>query len=162
MLYFVPRETTGGNEMPPSNTASIARRYGDAWNAHDLDEIVAMQIPEMEFELKLTGYPPARGVAEVAQQFRFLFVSWPDVHFTTQSLLVAEAFFVHQFRFTATLAGAFPIAGQVIEATGQGVDLDGVDVITTSGGLVASKHTYMDAFALRAQLGLGEPEASGP
>jgi hypothetical protein len=76
MLYFVPRETTGGNEMPPSNTASIARRYRDAWNAHDLDEIVAMQIPEMEFELKLTGYPPARGVAEVAQQFRFLFVSW--------------------------------------------------------------------------------------
>jgi ketosteroid isomerase-like protein len=147
--------------MTPSNTASIARRYGDAWNAHDLDEIMAMQITEMEFELKLTGYPPARGAAEVAEQFRFLFVSWPDMHFTTQSLLVAEACFVHQFRFTATLAEAFPIDGQVIEASGQGVDLDGVDVITTSGGLVTSKHTYMDAFALRAQLGLGELEASG-
>jgi hypothetical protein len=30
---------------------------------------MAMQIPEMEFELKLAGYPPARGAAEVAEQF---------------------------------------------------------------------------------------------
>jgi hypothetical protein len=75
------------------------------------------------------------------------------MHFATQSLRVAEAFFVHQFRFTATLAAAFPLVGQR-------VDVDGVDVITTSAGLVASKHTYMDAFALRSQLGLGELTAA--
>lgn len=59
---------------------ALAHRYGDAWNAHDLDEIMSMQIAEMEFELK--------------------------------------------------------------------------------SKLVASKHTYMDAFALRSQLGLGAPEAA--
>jgi hypothetical protein len=44
----------------------------------------------------------------------------------------------------------------VVEAAGQRVDVDG----TTSAGLVASKHTYMDAFALRSQLGLGELTAA--
>ena len=108
----------------------LARRYGAAWNARDLDEIMSMPTPEMQFELKLKGYPPAHGAAEVAE-------------------------------LTATLAGAFPIDGRVVEPAGQKLDLDGVDVITTADGLVATKHTYMDAFALRAQLGLGELQASG-
>jgi ketosteroid isomerase-like protein len=145
--------------IPPAD--DLARRYGAAWNAHDLDEIMSMQTPEMQFELNLTGYPPAHGAAEAADQFRFLFASWPDMHFATQALNVAEGFFVHQFRLTATLAGAFPIDGRVVEPAGQKLDLDGVDVITTEDGLVATKHTYMDAFALRAQLGLGELQASG-
>jgi predicted ester cyclase len=48
----------------------------------------------------------------------------------------------------------------VVEPAGQKLDLDGVDVITTEDGLIATKRTHMDAFALRAQLGLGELQAS--
>jgi hypothetical protein len=67
----------------------LARRYGAAWQAHDLDKVMSMQTPEMQFELKLTGYPPTHGAAEVAEQFRFLFVSWPDMHFATQARNIA-------------------------------------------------------------------------
>jgi hypothetical protein len=48
----------------------LAHRYGEAWNAHELAEIMEMQVAEIEFELKLAGYPLAQG-AVVAEQFRF-------------------------------------------------------------------------------------------
>jgi hypothetical protein len=146
--------------MSDAPDLALAHRYGDAWNAHELDEIMSMQTPEMVFELKLAGFPAAHGAAEVADQFRYFFATFPDMHFATQSLHVAEGFFVHQFRFTATLAGSFPVDGQMVEPVGQSIDVDGVDVIATSEGLVESKHTYVDAFALRDQLGLGKREAA--
>jgi SnoaL-like polyketide cyclase len=131
----------------------LANRYGEAWNAHRARRDHRDAGRRDRVRAELAGYPLARRAGDVAEQFRFFLAAIPDMHFATQSLRVAEAFFVHQFRFTATLAAAFPLVGQR-------VDVDGVDVITTSAGLVASKHTYMDAFALRSQLGLGELTAA--
>jgi hypothetical protein len=124
-----------------------AHRYGDAWNAHGLDEIMSMQIAEMEFEL------------EVAEHFAS---SSRNSGHALRDPIAARG--RRPLRPPVPLhrdpRGAVPVDGQVVEAAGQRVDLDGVDVITTSGGLVESKHTYMDAFAPQSQLGIGAPEAA--
>ena len=52
-------------------------RYNEAWNAHDLDAIVAMHAPEMVFENHTAG-ELAVGDA-VREHIAGIFAGWPDL-----------------------------------------------------------------------------------
>ena len=54
-------------------------RYNDAWNAHDLDAIIAMHAPDMVFENHTAG---ERAVGEEAREhIGRIFHTWPDLGF---------------------------------------------------------------------------------
>ena len=55
----------------------IIERYNDAWNAQDLDAIVAFHAPGMVFENHTAG-ERAEG-ADVRQHIGNIFASWPDL-----------------------------------------------------------------------------------
>ena len=52
-------------------------RYNDAWNAHDLDAIMAMHAPDMVFENHTAG-ESAQG-EEVRGHIGAIFETWPDI-----------------------------------------------------------------------------------
>ena len=133
-------------------TQALAERYGAAWNANDVDAIMGMQTDDMVFKLHSAGFEAAVGPEAVRAQFAYFFDAWEGMHFETRELHVEGELFVHEFRFTAKLVKPFPLLGEVIEPSEHGVDIDGVDVITTRDGFVRSKHTYMDTLAMRRQL----------
>ena len=70
-------------------------RYNEAWNAHDLDAIIAMHAPDMVFENHTAG-ERAEGEA-VREHIGTIFDTWPDIAFATRRLYVREALVVQEW-----------------------------------------------------------------
>lgn len=134
------------------STEAIAERCGAAWNANDLEAIMALQGDDMVFQLHAEGFEPTVGEAAVRAQFAYFFEAWKNLRFEVRELRVAGELFTNEYRFSAELVKPFPLHGEVIEPSGHRVGVDGVDVITVRDGLVRTKDTYMDTLAMRRQL----------
>ena len=80
-------------------TAAIGR-YNEAWNAQDLDAIVAMHAPDMVFANHTAG--ETGGGEEVRGHIAKIFESWPDMKFETRRLYVREGVVTQEWTATAT------------------------------------------------------------
>ena len=91
--------TADGRERDLKETIE---RYNEAWNAHDLDAIMAMHAPDMVFENHTAG---ESAVGEEARShIGSIFETWPDIEFTTRRLYVREDLVVQEWTATATHA----------------------------------------------------------
>ena len=75
-------------------------RYNDAWNAHDLDAIVAMHAPDMVFANHTAG--ESAGGERCESHIAAIFEAWPDMRFETRRLYVREGLVVQEWTATAT------------------------------------------------------------
>lgn len=132
-------------------TAAIGR-YNDAWNAHDLDAIIAMHAPDMVFENHTAG-ESATG-AEVRGHIGAIFETWPDIAFTTRRLYVRDDLVVQEWTAAATHAKQMRRGEIVAEPTGRRIEWDGLDVIPFEDGLVKRKDVYSDSVSILRQVGL--------
>jgi ketosteroid isomerase-like protein len=118
----------------------LAERYGEAWNRQDLDAIMDLHADDCVFVPHAAGSPPAEGKQAVRDAFASYLALLPDINFAPRSLRVGEDFWVLESAMTGTLGGTR-------------VEVDCLDVIEVSDGLVASKQTYVDSDAMQDQLG---------
>ncbi len=127
-------------------------RYNDAWNAHDVDAIVAMHAPDMVFANHTAG-ESASGEA-VREHVASIFAAWPDLRFETRRLYVRDGLVVQEWTATATHTN--PMRRGEIEAapTGNAVSWDGIDSIPFEDGLVKRKDVYSDSVSIMRQVGL--------
>ena len=132
-------------------TAAIDR-YNDAWNAHDLDAIVAMHAPDMVFENHTAG-ETAEG-EQVRAHIGAIFASWPDLTFATRRLYVREGLVVQEWTASATHTQTMRRGEIVAEPSGKRVEWDGLDVIPFEAGLVKRKDVYSDSVSILRQVGL--------
>jgi steroid delta-isomerase-like uncharacterized protein len=126
--------------------------YNDAWNAHDLDAIMAMHSPDMVFENHTAG-EQAQGEA-VRDHIGRIFETWPDIAFSTRRLYVRDGLVVQEWTAEATHANEMRRGDVVAEPTGRKVTWDGLDVIPFEAGLVKRKDVYSDSVSILRQLGL--------
>jgi steroid delta-isomerase-like uncharacterized protein len=131
--------------------ATIAR-YNEAWNAHDLDAIVAMHAPDMVFANHTAG-ESAEGAA-VRDHIARIFETWPDIRFEGRRTYVRAGLVVQEWTATATHANRMTRGDLVAEPTGRTISWDGLDVIPFAGGLVTRKDVYSDSVSILRQLGL--------
>lgn len=127
-------------------------RYNDAWNAHDLDAIVAMHAPDMVFANHTAG-ESASG-ADVRGHIGSIFETWPDIEFATRRLYVREGLVVQEWTAAATHANTMRRGDLVAEPSGRRVEWDGLDVIPFEDGLVKRKDVYSDSVSILRQVGL--------
>src|SRR6476620_541808 len=127
-------------------------RYNAAWNAHDLDAIVAMHAPDMVFENHTAG-EAAEG-EEVRAHIGAIFESWPDIAFATRLLYVREGLVVQEWTASATHTRTMRRGDLVAEPSGKRVEWDGLDVIPFEDGLVKRKDVSSDSVTLLRQVGL--------
>jgi steroid delta-isomerase-like uncharacterized protein len=132
--------------------AAAIERYNDAWNAHDLDAIVAMHAPDMVFENHTAG-ESATG-AEVRAHIGSIFATWPDIEFITRRLYVREGLVVQEWTAAATHARTMRRGDLTAEPTGRRVEWDGIDSIPFENGLVKRKDVYSDSVSILRQVGL--------
>ena len=127
-------------------------RYNEAWNAHDLDAIMAMHAPDMVFDNHTAG-ESASG-AEVRDHIGAIFETWPDIAFAPRRLYVRDGLVVQEWTATATHARTMRRGDLVAEPTGRRVEWDGLDVIPFEDGLVKRKDVYSDSVSILRQLAL--------
>jgi steroid delta-isomerase-like uncharacterized protein len=127
-------------------------RYNEAWNAHDLDAIIAMHAPDMVFANHTAG--EAASGEDVRAHIASIFETWPDIEFTTRRLYVREGLVVQEWTATATHAKTMRRGNLVAEPTGRRVEWDGIDSIPFEGGLVKRKDVYSDSVSILRQVGL--------
>jgi ketosteroid isomerase-like protein len=120
-----------------ADVQELAARYGEAWSAHDLDEIIAMHTDDTVFHLH-GGGEPAVGRSAVREAFAAAIERWPDIRFERKRLHIGSGHFVSEYELTAS-------------KDGHEIVCDGVDVFTVDGGLVARKDTYLDWAAIQRQ-----------
>lgn len=134
-----------------SLTATIGR-YNDAWNAQDLDAIVAMHAPDMVFANHTAG-ESATG-EEVRSHIASIFTAWPDLRFETRRLYVREGLVVQEW--TASGTHSNPMRRGDLEAapTGRTISWDGIDSIPFKDGLIERKDVYSDSVSILRQVGL--------
>lgn len=127
-------------------------RYNDAWNAQDLDAIVAMHAPDMVFANHTAG-ETAKGEA-VRDHIAGIFEAWPDMRFETRRLYVREGVVTQEWTATATHSRPMRRGEIEVPASGKTVTWDGVDVIPFENGLIERKDVYSDSVSILRQVGL--------
>jgi steroid delta-isomerase-like uncharacterized protein len=140
-----------GDDTPAALEQAIAR-YNDAWNAHDLDTIMAMHAPDMVFHNHTAG-ESAEG-EEAREHIGSIFRTWPDIEFSTRRLYVRDGLVVQEWTATATHANVMRRGELVAEPTNRKISWDGLDVIPFENGLVKRKDVYSDSVSILRQLGL--------
>jgi steroid delta-isomerase-like uncharacterized protein len=128
-------------------------RYNEAWNAHEVEAIMAMHAPDMVFENHTAG-ESAEGEA-VRDHIAAIFATWPDIAFATRRLYVRDGLVVQEWTATATHANRMTRGELVAEPTGKTVTWEGLDVIPFAEGLVKRKDVYSDSVSILRQVGLG-------
>ncbi|HEY5708845.1 MAG TPA: nuclear transport factor 2 family protein [Solirubrobacterales bacterium] len=127
-------------------------RYNDAWNAQDLDAIVAMHAPDMVFANHTAGESAQGG--EVRGHIARIFETWPDMRFETRRLYVREGVVTQEWTATATHTQTMSRGEIEAPPTGRTVSWDGIDVIPFEGGLIKRKDVYSDSVSILRQVGL--------
>ncbi len=110
-------------------------RYNDAWNAQDVDAILAFHAPGMVFHNHTAG-ESAEGDA-VGPHIAAIFERSPDLRFTGRRLYVRDGLAVSEWTATAT------------NRDGRRVEWDGVDVMPLENGLILRKDVYSGSHAPR-------------
>jgi steroid delta-isomerase-like uncharacterized protein len=126
--------------------------YNAAWNAHDLDAIVALHAPGMVFENHTAGERAEGG--EVREHIGRIFSAWPDINFATRRCYVREDLVVQEWTATATHVSELRRGDIVAPASGRTVEWKGMDVIPFEDGLVKRKDVYSDSVSILRQVGL--------
>jgi steroid delta-isomerase-like uncharacterized protein len=127
-------------------------RYNEAWNAHDVDAIVAMHASDMVFANHTAG-ETASG-EEVRAHIAAIFASWPDLRFETRRLYVREGLVVQEWTARATHTETMRRGDLEAPASGKAVSWDGIDSIPFADGLVKRKDVYSDSVSILRQVGL--------
>jgi steroid delta-isomerase-like uncharacterized protein len=128
---------TGASSAAAEN---LIARYNDAWNAHDVDAIVAHHAPGMVFENHTAG-ERAEGDA-VRGHIASIFENWPDLTFSTRRLYTRDGLAVCEWTATATR-----------RETGERLEWDGVDVFPLENGKILRKDVYSASHRARVLSG---------
>jgi ketosteroid isomerase-like protein len=110
-------------------------RYNEAWNAHDLDAILALHAPGMVFENHTAG-ERVEGDA-VGPHIAQIFGNWPDLTFRERRLYARDGLVVSEWSATAT------------DSEGRRLEWDGVDIFPFEDGLILRKDVYSSAHRAR-------------
>ncbi len=127
-------------------------RYNDAWNAQDLDAIVAMHAPDMVFANHTAG-ESATG-EEVRAHIAAIFESWPDMRVRDAAALRARGLVVQEWTATRHALNTMRRGDLEAPPTGRTVSWDGIDSIPFEDGLVKRKDVYSDSVSILRQVGL--------
>ena len=142
----------GNANDSPAALGETIERYNAAWNAHDLDAIMAMHAPDMVFANHTAG--EAAAGEDVRRHIGQIFETWPDIAFETRRLYVREALVVQEWDASATHTRTMRRGDVVAEPTGRRVTWEGIDSIPFENGLVKRKDVYSDSVSILRQLGL--------
>lgn len=130
----------------------IIAAYGEAWNRHDVEAILAMHTEDSVFENHTSG---GKGVGKEAIRgiLNGVFATFPDIRFDARRTYVRDGLVTQEWTATATLATPMTRGSTTVQPTGRPISWNGVDIIPFAGDLVARKDVYVDSMTFLKALG---------
>ncbi len=130
----------------------VIAAYGDAWNSHNAETILAMHTEDSVFENHTSG---GKGVGKdaIREILKGIFTTFPDIHFDARRTYVRDGLVTQEWTATGTLAVPFTKGSTTVQPTGRKISWIGVDVIPFAGNLVARKDVYVDSSGFLRALG---------
>lgn len=130
----------------------VIAAYGEAWNSHDAEAILAMHTEDSVFENHTSG---GKGVGKAAIRdiLKGVFTAFPDIHFAARRTYVRDSLVTQEWTATGTLAVPFTKGSATVQPTGRKISWNGVDVMPFVGSLVARKDVYVDSMSFLRALG---------
>jgi len=135
---------------------AVARRYFDAITARDLDTAVGMWAEGGRENVR--GQVDVLAPEGVRAFLGELLGAVPDLRFEIVSTTTQEDRCAVQWQLSGTFAGPGSING--IEATGDRVTMEGIDLLTVRDGMIQSNDAFPDSIALPRQLGMMPAQGS--
>ena len=138
---------TAGNELE-----KVIAAYGEAWNSHNVDAILAMHTEDSVFQNHTSG---GAGVGKdaIREILKGVFAAFPDIRFDARRIYVRDGLVTQEWTATGTLAIPYTKGNTTVQPTGKKVSWNGVDVIPFAGNLVARKDVYVDSLGFLRALG---------
>ncbi len=130
----------------------VIAAYGEAWNSHNVEAILAMHTEESVFENHTSG-GKAVGKDAIRELLKGIFAAFPDIHFDARRTYVRDGLVTQEWTATGTLAIPYTKDAATVQPTGKIVSWNGVDVIPFHGNLVARKDVYVDSMGFLRALG---------
>jgi steroid delta-isomerase-like uncharacterized protein len=138
----------------------FARRWTDAWNSHEVDQLLALMTEDVEY--RDDAWPkPMRGHADVREYLEASWRAFPDMTFELLSgpyVIPGEPRAAFQWRGRATHTG--PLDPPGLAPTGRRWEQDGADFQEYRDGRVCKMRGAFDMLSVSRQLGL-MPAAGG-
>ena len=134
--------------MPKLSTGLIAELL-EAWNAHDVEGVAALHAPDYE-GVDVGEATPQHGPEGIRQSLARYLLAFPDLHLTIEEPVAAGDRVVLTWTARGTHRGTL----MHIPATGRGVVVRGVSLLTISGGRVTRGLYIWDVAGLLRSLGL--------
>src|SRR5881398_1731140 len=106
------------------NGAELQRfidRYNEAWNAHDVEAIVAMHTDDSVFENHVTGDVNV-GREQIGSAIRGIFSVFPDLSFEGRRQYIRDDLVVQEWTARGTHLGVMRRSGIEVEPTGRSVE----------------------------------------
>ena len=130
----------------------VIASYGEAWNSHNVEAILAMHTEDSVFENHTSG---GKGVGKdaIREMLKGVFAAFPDIRFDARRTYVRDNLVTQEWTATGTLAVPYTRGSTTVQPTGKKISWNGVDVIPFTGGLVARKDVYVDSISFLRALG---------
>jgi steroid delta-isomerase-like uncharacterized protein len=142
--------------LPPDHAGhpleKVIAAYGEAWNRHDIEAILAMHTEDSVFENHTSG-GRAVGKAAIREILKGVFSAFPDIRFEARRAYIRDDLVTQEWTATGTLAIPYTSGANTVQPTGKKVSWNGVDVIPFRGTLVARKDVYVDSAGFLRALG---------
>jgi steroid delta-isomerase-like uncharacterized protein len=136
----------------PVDIEAFAQAYDRAWQAKDVDAIIAKHAEEGTYRLHVAGSPELQGRESLREAFATSITNWRDLDFSFDRALYGESFYVWQATLEGTLQAPLELGAVTIPANGARLAFPGLDVITLNdAGLIESKQTHFDLVAAANQ-----------
>ena len=136
-------------ETATRSPVEIARHiFEDVLNRRDADALRPYWADDLVEELP-TG--TARGPDEMAQYFAETFAALPDFQITPEKIAGEDDTVFVKWRLNATFTGN---QWQGIEATGDRIELRGIDCFTFRGGQIVRNEVVFDQMSFGRQIGM--------
>src|SRR6185295_19368225 len=121
----------------PEHITDVLERYGEAWQRRDVEGIMALHAPDMEFQNHMSGVR-AQGAA-VRDMLSQLFERWPDFTSFNRRQYVGNGLAVVEWTASGSHVTTIEYEGHIAEPTGAKIEWSGVDILPFENGLIKRK-----------------------
>ena len=139
-----------------SEAETVARRYFEAIDAHDVESATAMWASGARENVR--GQVDVLAPEGVREFIGELIGAVPDLNMEVVSTTSEGERCGVQWRLTGTFAGPGGFGG--VAPTGAPIELEGFDLITVRDGLIVNNDAFTDSMTFARQIGLMPPQGS--